>query len=325
MLCQMHPTRDSQLMSRKLAPLILTALLTITSMAPHASALSAHTLKIPLKFLDSETSNLAELSQGKPIYLKIWATWCSSCLQQMPHFQQVENRYGDDIQLLGINLGLNDTHSRVVRTIAQYQLTMPMLVDTTGALAHALQINGTPFHLLLTPTMKIVHVGNEADALLDSKIAQLVAANSSEFMRPATAPSQTIALPITPDTGQISALYFSATWCESYMLEQMPEAAVECKQSQQTISQLVENSAQLNWIGVMSPLWTSHGDLQDYRAERALQYPLQVDTNSDLQLRFQVGDLSSLVLLDDHGRTLLIEDLNDFQTADQAIKNFQHN
>ena len=51
--------------------------------------------------------NLASLhGRGKPMVLNFWAGLCPPCRAEMPQFQLFYEEFKDDIQLLGIDIGL---------------------------------------------------------------------------------------------------------------------------------------------------------------------------------------------------------------------------
>ncbi|RWU10622.1 TlpA family protein disulfide reductase [Pedobacter chitinilyticus] len=49
--------------------------------------------------------------KGKVVILNFWATWCVPCMQEMPYFQQVYNRYKDHpkVKFMVVNSGANNT------------------------------------------------------------------------------------------------------------------------------------------------------------------------------------------------------------------------
>jgi thiol-disulfide isomerase/thioredoxin len=49
--------------------------------------------------------------KGKIVILNFWATWCVPCMQEMPYFQQVYNRYKDNpnVRFMVVNSGANNT------------------------------------------------------------------------------------------------------------------------------------------------------------------------------------------------------------------------
>ena len=45
----------------------------------------------------------------KLVYLKFWATWCQPCREQMPHLQETYESFGDDIEVIAVNIDINDS------------------------------------------------------------------------------------------------------------------------------------------------------------------------------------------------------------------------
>lgn len=79
-----------------------------------AAGLPEKLLAMPITLTTGEVITFADFKGKKPVYLKFWATWCQPCLKEMPHFEHVEQQYGNDIKVIGINLGMNETPEDVV-------------------------------------------------------------------------------------------------------------------------------------------------------------------------------------------------------------------
>jgi len=60
--------------------------------------------------LAGQTVRLIEL-RGRPVLVHFWATWCTACWSELPELVKLQERYGDDLVILGISLdGLPDQH-----------------------------------------------------------------------------------------------------------------------------------------------------------------------------------------------------------------------
>ena len=56
----------------------------------------------------SETISLAE-QKGRVVLADLWATWCAPCIAELPHLQELSDRFGpDDFLMLGIVLESGD-------------------------------------------------------------------------------------------------------------------------------------------------------------------------------------------------------------------------
>lgn len=146
-------------------------LLTTVLSVAKASNLSEELLNLPISLTSGEVVTLKQYQGIKPVYLKFWATWCEPCRQQMPHFEQITQEYGDDLAVIAINLGINDDLSAVRNIQQEFGLSMAMAIDNNGDLAKAFRLLGTPYHLLFDKQMNLVHIGHKSDTILDNKIA----------------------------------------------------------------------------------------------------------------------------------------------------------
>ena len=43
--------------------------------------------------------------EGRPVFLNFWATWCSFCKEEMPDMQKVQDEFGEDLIVIGVNAG----------------------------------------------------------------------------------------------------------------------------------------------------------------------------------------------------------------------------
>lgn len=80
---------------------------------------------------------------GKPIVLNLWASWCSPCKREMPHFENAfkENK---DIQFLMVNMTSGDTISDAKNLIKDNGYTFPVLFDTRSEAAYAYNASSLP-------------------------------------------------------------------------------------------------------------------------------------------------------------------------------------
>lgn len=92
--------------------------------------------------LDYEPMSLNEL-RGKPVVLNFWATWCPACIDEMPYLQEIHEEYSDDgLMLLAIDVGENP--SQVEKFLQNNNLSLPVLLDTSGVVAQKYRIQVIP-------------------------------------------------------------------------------------------------------------------------------------------------------------------------------------
>ena len=77
--------------------------------------------------LDGKEFHLAD-TRGKVTFLNLWATYCTPCVQELPHFDALYQEHGDDIAILAV-------HSSMITDdpaeyLADKGWTIPFAVDT---------------------------------------------------------------------------------------------------------------------------------------------------------------------------------------------------
>ena len=83
---------------------------------------------------------------GKPIVLNFWASWCGPCRREMPHFEQMYEKYGNDVEFLMVNLtaGSRESFENATAFISENGYTFPVLYDTAAYAATAYSVYSIP-------------------------------------------------------------------------------------------------------------------------------------------------------------------------------------
>ena len=281
-------------------------------------AQEANKFDIAITKLDGESVTLNQVVGKKPIYLKFWATWCQPCREQMPHLQETVETYGDEIEVIAINIGVNDSIEAIAAIQEEFALTVPVAIDETGKLAQAFNLVGTPYHILIDIEGNVVFKGHDASVQLDKTIQLLSASNS--VVLPSVGIKQLLAQPsLVTNTEKITALFFTSTWCDWYLAESRPTISQNCISGQQQANALYKTSSELNWLGITSRLWTGDKELAEYKDKYQIDYPLAIDTNDQEFVRYKVKDFPTLILLQDGKEVFRTSDFSDEQKVADAV------
>ncbi len=124
--------------------------------------------------INGQAINLSELKGKKPVYLKFWATWCSYCKAEMPHLQRIQQEYGEKIEVLTVNVGLNDSVENVQALFKAEGYTLPVIFDQRGDITAQYQVVGTPFQVLINKQGQVVYETFLATDELSNQLANLV-------------------------------------------------------------------------------------------------------------------------------------------------------
>ncbi|KGJ87062.1 TlpA family protein disulfide reductase [Colwellia psychrerythraea] len=299
-----------------LMSITLTLLISAASLA-HASNLSKQLLTIPMTLTTGEVVTLEQYQGKKPVYLKFWATWCKPCIEQMPHFEKISQQHGDDLAVIAINLGINDNLAAVHRVQEEFNLTMPMVIDSKGDLAQAFRLLGTPYHLLFDKHMNLVHLGHKADSVLDNKIALISATKELELLADDAITETEMPLNLELDDSKTHAFLFTATWCDWYFKDTRPAASKQCIAAQSSVNNFTEQFDKFAWQGVISRLWTGPTELANYVKKYQIKHPITIDVSNSLFHQYEIKEFPSLVMVKDG---VVILKTSDFSDHDSLAK-----
>lgn len=274
-------------------------------------------LKIPLETMEGELTTLADYQNGNPLYVKLWATWCQPCMQQMEHFESTYNEMIGDLQVIGVNVWINDNLPAIEKVIEDKGLSFPVLIDKTGDLAQGLNLLGTPLHVLIDQSGRIVHMGHEADADIDAKISVL-------------AKGKLVTIELDPDGSNLNSLeeswqlqfdnnydthavLFTATWCDWYLEETRPEMSENCSASQHFIKEAAEDYQGIEWQLVASRLWTGEKELGEFQQKHGIKIPSHVDQSNRAFAENNIKNFPTLVLFKEGVEVKRIQKFTDRQ------------
>ncbi|KPH95922.1 hypothetical protein AMS58_04405 [Pseudoalteromonas porphyrae] len=275
----------------------------------------ANESSLTLKNQQGELFELNQIIGKKPVYLKFWATWCKPCMEQMPHFQHAYEQYGESVDTIAINIDLNDDPSAVEAVKKRFNLTMPIMTDDTAKVAKNYEFRGTPFHVLLDKTGRVIFQGHDADKALDNTLRLLSHDGVVEKPRLLDKETQKVALTLTiPDKG-LKAVLYTATWCDWYLADTRPKMAKNCIAAQEQINALTAQG--IDTEARVSQLWTDEAAVAEYVEKFKVLHPLYIDHGNDLFISNEVSQVPTLLLYKD---AKVIQRVTDFSSPINMLK-----
>ncbi len=109
-----------------------------------------------LSTLDGQAISLASL-RGQVAVVNFWASWCPSCVDEMPDLQSVWATYqSKGVTFLGV--AYRDEEAAVRSALAEYGTTYPVGLDTGDRIAKQYGITGTPETFIIAPDGSVVYI-----------------------------------------------------------------------------------------------------------------------------------------------------------------------
>lgn len=115
------------------------------------------------------------VGQGKPVVLNFWAGLCPPCRLEMPDLQEVHEEFGDQVVLVGVDVGTftglgDEEEGRAL--LQEVGVTYPTGTTANADVLRAYQVIGMPTTLFITPDGEIVE--RWTGLLTKDKIEELV-------------------------------------------------------------------------------------------------------------------------------------------------------
>ena len=152
-----------------LSPIVLIAVLVFPSglEAQSGGVSLALGTKGPTAELEDLEGNAVSLldyvEAGKPAVLEFWATWCEQCEALQPQFDELQARYGEQVSVVAVAVGVSQSVRRVKRHIADHDPGYPYLFDKRGAAVRAYNATTTSIVVVLDSDGKVAYTGVGTD------------------------------------------------------------------------------------------------------------------------------------------------------------------
>jgi thiol-disulfide isomerase/thioredoxin len=121
----------------------------------------------------NSSTSTSNITGENTTLINLWALWCAPCREELPRLQEVSANSGDELDVVGINIG--DDFDRTTAYIEEAGLTFPMYWDETGDLLTALKVPSVPATLAINTSGDIIwfHLGALSAEELQSKVEEL--------------------------------------------------------------------------------------------------------------------------------------------------------
>ncbi len=116
-----------------------------------------------------------EPSDGLPMVINFWASWCGPCYAEAPHLEAAARRYAGEVAFIGVQTQDRGNRAAGRSFLNQFDFTFPNAIDDDSRVSIAFGLFGVPetFFVHGDGTIAYKHAGPVDTALLDERIAEL--------------------------------------------------------------------------------------------------------------------------------------------------------
>lgn len=180
-----NPAPDAQIQTEEAAPKIAESTADNASDAENADN-TAQTEEEGTKYIAADFTvydgdgNQVRLSDflGKPVVLNFWASWCSPCKDEMPHFNEVYKERKDEIVFMMVNLtdGQRETQKKAQNYVDDKGFEFPVYFDKDMNAAATYGVSSIPLTLFIDSEGYILtgYIGSIKKDVLEDGVKQLL-------------------------------------------------------------------------------------------------------------------------------------------------------
>lgn len=92
-----------------------------------------------------------------PMVINLFASWCGPCREELPYYQQLHERAGDKVDVLGIDY-LDVQPAKALAMVDEAGVTYPLLADPDSLLRAPLRATALPGVLFVDADGKLTHI-----------------------------------------------------------------------------------------------------------------------------------------------------------------------
>jgi thiol-disulfide isomerase/thioredoxin len=127
-----------------------------------------------LESLDGKPLSIAA-EHGKVVLLNFWATWCGPCRAEIPDLIELQQRYKDRLQIIGLTVD-DDDADVVKQTVAETGINYPVAMSSQGVRMKYGGVAALPTSFVLDTEGRVVqkHEGLRDPLLYETEIRALL-------------------------------------------------------------------------------------------------------------------------------------------------------
>lgn len=155
----------------KLSLIAFTFLITFKISAQSSKLIGKPAPDIHFTNVLNDTKSSYKLSdfKGKVVIIDFWATWCASCIVELPRLESWQKKYPDRLKVITI---ASDSRSRLQKFLKNKPIGLPIVLDSTDQYEKYFPHRGIP-HTVIIDRNGIVSAIPSVDQLRDTDMELL--------------------------------------------------------------------------------------------------------------------------------------------------------
>ena len=107
--------------------------------------------------LSGKEVSLDQFKGKKAVWLVFWATWCPYCQKEIPALKELHKKYGDKVEILAINIGVNDSIEK--SEDYKFEHDLPYDIIFSNEITRQYKVRGTPTQIVIDAKGRVVFKG----------------------------------------------------------------------------------------------------------------------------------------------------------------------
>jgi thiol-disulfide isomerase/thioredoxin len=125
-----------------------------------------------------------EIEDGTVYVVEFWATWCPPCRTSIPHLTELQEKYEDDVKIIGITTEDRETVEPFVKQMGD-EMEYAVAIDgdgqaTTKAYFEAAGLRGIPSAFIVDKSGEVAWIGHPMEPKMEEMLKQLAEAEEDE-------------------------------------------------------------------------------------------------------------------------------------------------
>lgn len=87
--------------------------------------------------------------KDKLLLLNFWASWCGPCELEAPDLLELSKKYGDKLELYGVNATTYDKERQAREFVEEFELSFPILMDRDGKATELYKVTTFPTSFII--------------------------------------------------------------------------------------------------------------------------------------------------------------------------------